>query len=245
MQGYQLFLDLQPTDPADDFPTVKELQTLSDNAFKNSFVQLELPVDFWSIYAETVTDSNNIEYVKSLSFKNIKSSEYPVDFIRMIKNISFAISHNLTIFIEKKLSIMKSFTYTVNFAKSFRTHFSEHGGSDNYTFISDAGNMLTLSTIITKLYFCEQVRLWPEEWHRLDDYSSNIVVTLGEGGSDKVLQDYEYSRHNTENGDAYVQICVEDFNPIPKQSTRNAAAGMSYRNLLALYPFWVFGPPRF
>ena len=243
MRGYQLFLDLQPTDPADDFPTVKELESLSDNEFKNSFVQLELPVDFWRIYAETVTDSNKIEYVKSISL-NIKSSEYPVDFFRMIKNISFAISHNLTIIIQKKLSII-SFTYTVNFAKSFRFHFSEHGGSDNYTLISAHGNMLTLSPIITKLYFCEQVRLWPEEWHMLDDYSSNIVVTLGEGASNKVLQNYEYSRHNTENGDSYVQICVEDFNPIPKQSTRNAAAGMSYRNLLALYLFWVIGSPRF
>ena len=217
MRGYLLYLNLQPTSQAGGFLTLNGLQSLSVDELKTNFDKVRLPVEFWLIYATTAKDSDKTEYVCSLSL-TMGSDEFPVDVNRTLENIRHAIRHNMTIDVENESDI-KSFSYNINFAKSL-------GRSDNYTLISITGSMSNPPLIITKLYICEQVRLWSGEWH--ENPRNSIIVTLGEDDNGKVLQSLEYSRHSTETGDAYVQICVEDFNPNPKQYARSSAPHVIY-----------------
>ena len=224
MRGYQLYLDLQPTSQAGGFLTLNELQSVSIDELKTNFKEVRLPVEYWLMFATTAKDSDKTEYVYSLSLM-IGSDGFPVDVNRTLENIRHAVRHNLTIDVENESDI-KSFSYSINFAKSIGSHFGHLGSSDTYTFLSITGSISNPPLIITKLYMCEQVRLWSGEWH--ENPRNSIFVTLGEEDNGKVLQSLEYSRHSTETGDVYVQICVEDFNPNPKQYTRSTAPHVIY-----------------
>ena len=232
MRGYQLILDLEVISQGGLLPSqggllmVAELESLSVDEFKASLENVGLPVDFVLIYAATVKGSDKTEYVRGLRMK-ISSNMYPIHANQTLENIKFSLMQNLNINVRNK-----SFSFNINFAKSIGSHISAFGISDNYTYISSFGNEMN-GFILNKLYFCEQVRLWSGEWHDIDT-TGNIEVTLGGDNNMKVLHELEYSKHVAENGETYVQICVEDFNPKPKQNVRSAAAHIS-RNIILTF----------
>ena len=223
-RGYQLYLDLQPIYRAGGMLTLSDLLALTPGEVKLSFHGAKLPVDYWLMYAEIETASDNKEYAKSLSV-NIASGEYPVNVTRALETVNFALNHNVTFIVQRKLDTT-AFSFKVKFARQIGPHFSEFGEKGNYTYISSLGSMLS-PLIISKLYFCKQVRLWPGEWRYVDERKVSIEISLWSGNI-SVLQALEFSRHTTEKGDEYVQICVDDFNPNPENYIGNAAVPVPY-----------------
>ena len=61
---------------------------------------------------------------------------------------------------------------------------------------------------ITKMYFCEQVELLPEEW--IPDYQGIRLNVTGKG-NDAYLGDAEINYRQKTDGTWQVHICVEDF----------------------------------
>ena len=76
------------------------------------------------------------------------------------------------------------------------------------------------SIVLTKMNFCEKVHLERSEWVGL---WQEIRLNLTGSGNGKILGDSEYSMYADDQGQATVDICVEDFNPVYYSYTTNNA----------------------
>ena len=237
---YRIQLEMTPT--TDDLLPMSYLHEVFANKSRLSkadtwFKTRGVPLEYLSFCAEPINVTNRV-FARKLIVR-IGKMNSPVIIDNVLKSIERALSH------EWELTFHgQAYRFSANIDKFKIFVFDGTHGRYNeveliekqtYTYSPDEMNkkiyepigMFWLehkhklpSIVLTKMNFCEKVHLERSEWVGL---WQEIRLNLTGSGDGKVLGDSEYSMYADDQGQATVDICVEDFNPVYYSYTSNNA----------------------
>ena len=184
-----------------------------------------VPLDYFTLYAEPVNDTNT-SFVRTL-IVSVGKDNHPVKVDKVIKLIEKAIGQLWEITLHRKV-----YSFSVKIDKF--VHFVHDGSltkhdtveameNQNYIYETPTKSIYhriihqfprppkTPRLILKKTNFCERVHLIRSEWIGL---FQEIRLNLTVSGNETVLGDSEFNIYLDDHGQAAVDICVEDFNPL-------------------------------
>ena len=204
-----------------------------------------IPVNSIQLFAELVS-KQNISYVRRLNIL-LGFYKFPIEAQEILKIVESALAKQWSINIDKE-------TYIYNVALDKYLNFIEEGTQQRRTILHPSGNKSSvektmrktyvavylnfkmISFFITKMYFCQQVDLFPGEW--IVDFQG-LRLNLTRLGDEKFLGDGEFNYRMTQDKEWKIQICVDDFkNP---RYTTNSSAEIIASSLFMTLPiiYWM------
>ena len=221
VSGYQIHVTMTPTSerliPLPEFNEhTQNEQDIDDWLDTNG-----LKVNHILMWAEE-TEVNNVTFLKRMNVK-LGSSIYPLNAPKLLKAIDKSLSRQWKITLNESV-----YTYVVRFDKYIT--FVQTGDGTRKKWIGTDTRLLTdrshepfvlpkvytlilaqtklIGFEIYKLYFCEKIELYEEEW---TGGFSGLWLNLTGSGNDTFLGDGEYLFEQNGSKDIRIQICADDF----------------------------------
>ena len=220
--GYKIHIKMNPVSeellPLSAFDSLTQRQ---ERNYKTWFDAKGIPLDHFILYAELVK-VQNISYARKLSLI-VGSKKLPFNASQTLMMVEQAMSQQWVIRLNGRRYhydvIFDDYTSFVFDGNMIRTNFYDPTVLEPirppkiYKRVLPVARDVLLETdfYITKMFFCEQVQLLPEEWVAI--WREEIRLNITETGINKVLGDGQFSVYVNDNGERDIRICVEDFDP--------------------------------
>ena len=226
VNGYKVHVEMSPISkellPVSAFDY---LTTRQQRNFKSWFQSKVLLFDHIELYAEIVK-VENITYANKLT-AIVGRQEFPINASKTLQAIELALSQRWEIRLNGKRYLydvkFDNYTYFIFNGKNRRrspdffnkTNFenSRHETAAPIRVSSLFGREIMFGSAfyITKMFFCKQVELLPDEWIGL--WREEIQLNLTKNEIGKILGNGQFSVFENQAGNKGVRICVEDFIP--------------------------------
>ena len=217
-QGYLVHLIMTPT--SDNYIRLDAFRRVIDGRepkMKQWLDSKGIKVDSIRVYADLMV-VHNVSYMRTLNVivgEEAKHSLIPADVLKTIQsslNERWRIKvDDLKYYFNVAFDIYGYYVQNGNFLRVNRLNPVDKTESTPlpkvYDYIYEYVQPIP-PFYITKMFFCEQVTLLPEEWR--SDYQG-IWLNLTGTGNGSYLGDAEFNLHRKADGTWQVQICVEDF----------------------------------
>ena len=225
VNGYKVHVEMSPV--SKELLPVSAFDHLTNRPMRNFnswFKSKNIRFDLLDMYAEIV-EVEDIPYTGKLTLiAGIR--EFPINASKTLKAIELALSKRWEIRLNGKRYFydvkFDNYTYYVFsgrrrlspgfFNKTDMMNLKqEQAATKRVHFLFYGGILLESEFYITKMFFCQQVELLPDEWIGL--WREEIQLNLTKNGIGKILGNGQFSVFENQDRQMGIRICVEDFNP--------------------------------